>query len=321
MIASAIIPARDEEAFLGACLDALAAQRVPGVELECIVVDNGSTDGTVSLARQRGAKVVDAGGVPLGELRNLGVQRARGEVLAFVDADITVQPGWLAAALAHLQEPGVVAAGCYPRVPDGSTWVQRHWSQLVRRAGEGPRDVGWLPSANLLVRREPFERSGGFDARLASCEDADLTFRLGQQGRIVYDHAIDALHHREPPDLRAFFRKELWHGHGSFDGLARGRFSVAELPSLVAPSMVVVGELSLLVALPMALVGAPAAGPLAVVGLLFVLVPPGAWTLRAALGKGRWAQLPGDLLLYLLYFQARAQALVGFLGRRLRGRD
>lgn len=321
MIASAIIPARDEEGYLGACLDALAQQDVPGVELECIVVDNGSTDGTVSLARQRGARVVDATGVPLGELRNLGVQRARGELLAFVDADITVQPGWLGAALKHLAEPGVVAAGCYPRVPPGSSWVQRHWSQLVRRAGDGARDVGWLPSANLLVRREAFEATGGFDARLASCEDADLTFRLGQRGRIVYDHAIDALHHREPATLRAFFRKELWHGHGSFDGIARGRLSVAELPSLVAPAMVVVGELSLAVALLMAIAGAPAAGPLAVVGGLFVLLPPGAWTLRAALGKGRWSQLPGDLLLYLFYFQARALALVAFLGRRLRGRS
>src|SRR5438105_12532712 len=96
---SVIVPARDAEATIGRTLDALARQAVD-LEFEVIVVDNGSRDATPALAErsQIVSKVIRRRrGQGAGAARNEGAAAARGELLAFVDADCEPAPGWLAA--------------------------------------------------------------------------------------------------------------------------------------------------------------------------------------------------------------------------------
>ena len=154
MLASVIVPARNAESTLPRTLAALAAQRLDG-EFEVIVVDDGSGDATGRIARDFGATVVRHDEpVGPGASRNAGVAAAKGTALVFTDADCFPTPGWLAAGVRALRSAGLVQGRVEPvpgtpvRPFDKTLWVTESW--------------GLFESANLFVRRDVFERLGGF---------------------------------------------------------------------------------------------------------------------------------------------------------------
>jgi len=155
---SVIVPARDAAETIGTTLDALARQTFED-GYEVIVVDNGSTDDTVRIAERAGVRVLRRRrGEGPGSARNDGAAAAQAPALAFTDADCAPTPGWLAAGMRALQEADLVqgAVRATPGVPigpfDRTLWVHDAW--------------GLFETANLFVRRELFERLGGFGAGL-----------------------------------------------------------------------------------------------------------------------------------------------------------
>jgi glycosyltransferase involved in cell wall biosynthesis len=234
-LVSIIIPARNEAADIGRLLASIEALDHPKDRLEVIVVDHDSTDGTRAIAEAAGARVLAKLGGTIAAVRNHGAAAARGEVLAFVDADCTVDRRWLRAALRQLQVPDVGAVGSYHVVPmDPPTWVRKVLSRQVQAR---PRlDAAyWLPSGNMLVRNSVFRECGGFDERLNTCEDVDLSYRIGVKYRIIADPQIRCWHHGEPRTLRELFRKESWRGRDNLAGVTRHGLRLSELPSLVLP--------------------------------------------------------------------------------------
>src|SRR5258705_11064350 len=116
---SFIIPAHNEEAWVGRCLSAIrSALESVGTAHEIIVVDDGSTDATASIARQHGARVVRVEHRHIAATRNAGAREARGEVLFFVDADTLVNSGVIQSALHNIRE-GAVGGGGVPRFEGG----------------------------------------------------------------------------------------------------------------------------------------------------------------------------------------------------------
>src|SRR4051812_24734378 len=113
---SVVIPARNAEATIRATLDALAAQQADA-PFEVIVVDDGSTDGTVAATRQAplDVRVVASRGRGAGAARNAGVAAARAEVIAFTDADCAPDPGWLREGLTALEGRDLVQGAVLPR--------------------------------------------------------------------------------------------------------------------------------------------------------------------------------------------------------------
>ena len=102
MLVSVVIPARDDAAMLATCLEALGEQTglSESVEVEIVVVDNGSSDATAAVAHAAGARVVSEPihGIP--RAAAAGYDAARGELIARIDADTICPPGWLAHAVA-----------------------------------------------------------------------------------------------------------------------------------------------------------------------------------------------------------------------------
>lgn len=232
---SIIIPARNEAAHLPALLSSLAGLDYPKAQFEIIVVDHESTDATPTLARNGGASVIPHRGGTISGVRNRGAHAAKGEVLAFLDADCTVDPQWLKNAVRHFDDPQVGAVGSYHVVPmDPPTWVRRILQKQIESRPQ-LSEPNWLPSGNMFVRREAFVKCGGFDESMATCEDVDLSYRLAQESRLVADACIRCWHHGEPRTLWEVFRKELWRGRDNLLGAIRHGVTLSELPSLVLP--------------------------------------------------------------------------------------
>lgn len=195
-VASVIVPAFNAASTLPATLEALGAQVLTD-PFEVIVVDDGSSDGTVEVARAASLPVTLLEQPNLGPAaaRNRGAAAASGRVLAFTDADCVPEPDWLAAGLAALERADLVQGAVRPdptvaRLPfDRTVWVSR--------------ESGLYECASLFVRREAFDRVGGFEdwlgARMGKelAEDAWFGWRVRSTGSTtafesgaVVNHAV-----------------------------------------------------------------------------------------------------------------------------------
>jgi glycosyltransferase involved in cell wall biosynthesis len=151
---SVVIPARDAAPRIGRAVQAALSQELDG-EFDVIVVDDGSIDATAEIAREAGARVV-SNPSPLGpaDARNAGVYAAAASLIAFTDADCVPAPGWLRAGVAALEQADLVQGRVEPEagVPVGP------FDHVITVREE----TGLYETANLFVRRDWFERVGGF---------------------------------------------------------------------------------------------------------------------------------------------------------------
>jgi glycosyltransferase involved in cell wall biosynthesis len=245
---SIIIPAKNEEANIGRCLDSIMNVGWDHSQFEVIVVDNGSSDRTVAIAKEKGALLFIKPELTISALRNFGVTQAKGDVLVFLDADCTVTGDWLQSASRYLSRDDIVCFGSPPTVPEDATWVQTAWYR-IRRGKDHCGEVDWLESMNMFVRRETFLAVAGFNEELVTCEDYDLSLRIKPFGKIVADQRIVAVHHGEAATVEHFFRKEYWRGTSNLKGIFHHGFSLKELPSVMLPIVHVILGLIVLSAL------------------------------------------------------------------------
>ncbi|MSM38733.1 MAG: glycosyltransferase [Geobacter sp.] len=229
-----IIPAKNEEKYISMCLDSINAMDTEGLTFEVIVVDNGSTDKTVSIAKAKGATVFEKPDLTISALRNFGATQAAGDILAFLDADCTVDNKWLKNALVYKDQNEVVSFGSPAVIPENATWVQTSWFAIREKKCQ-IQEVNWHESANVFVLKKAFEEVGGFDETLITCEDYDLSARLKKIGRLLCDNRIVAVHHREPATVGDFFRKEKWRGKSNLSGVMSHGLQWNEMPSLILP--------------------------------------------------------------------------------------
>lgn len=179
---SIIVPAHNEEALLGATLDALrAAVAEIGEPAEVVVVDDASTDNTADIARARGATVVPVQVRQIAAARNAGARAARGDLLVFVDADTIVPPGILRAAVQAMRDGAVGGGAGVEFEPAAPPWAHR----AVRLVRWILRSAGWAAGCFLFVRGDVFRRAGGFDERYFASEEIHLSRALKRFGRFV----------------------------------------------------------------------------------------------------------------------------------------
>ena len=233
---SIVIPVRNDAVRLGRCLASIAANGGPAGDVEVIVLDNGSSDGSDGVARSAGARVLHRPDGSVAAIRNAGAAEARGGLFAFIDADHEIDRHWIARALEVFQDPAVGAAGAPYDSPPDANWVQRVYDGLRQRASSVQSDVDWLPSGNLVVTRAAFAAIGGFDTTLTTCEDVDFCRRLRAAGyRIISDRRLRSVHLGDPASLRAVFAGELWRGRDNLKASLRPPIRFRELPSIVIP--------------------------------------------------------------------------------------
>jgi glycosyltransferase involved in cell wall biosynthesis len=179
---SFVIPAYNEEALLAGTLDAVrGAANAAAAMFEVIVVDDGSTDRTAEIARERGAAVVSVAVRQIAAARNAGARVARGDLLIFVDADTDIFPAVPAAALAAVAAgEGGGGAGA---IQDSSD--PRWGPPLLAAVTFLMRQAKWAAGCFLFVRRDVFERAGGFDEQYFAGEEIHLSRMLKRHGAFI----------------------------------------------------------------------------------------------------------------------------------------
>jgi glycosyltransferase involved in cell wall biosynthesis len=225
---SIVIPARDEARTIGRTLDSVFAQDVPGVDLEVLVVDDGSADATAAVASGAGARVLrlrrGEGGSP-GAARNRGAAAATGDPVVFLDADCAPAPGWLGALLAA-HESGEAVVGGSLEAPPGLPATARCDHYCGSYHVHPARPAGYVPNhtpANLSVRRAAFQAGGGFAERLPLAdghEELPWQARLAGRGvRIRFEPGAVVFHHNRV-GLGNLLRRQYRWGYSALEGKA-----------------------------------------------------------------------------------------------------
>ncbi|HVS05269.1 MAG TPA: glycosyltransferase family A protein [Candidatus Dormibacteraeota bacterium] len=180
-VVSVIVPTRNSVRTLEGCLRSVRAQTYR--DLELIVVDNHSLDGSAAIA-ERFADRIETWGPERSAQRNRGAELARGSYVLFVDSDMRLEPGVVSSCVATL-EAGDAPAVIIPEVSVGQGfWA--HCRALERSCYLGDDTI----EAARFFRREVFRSVGGYDESLTGPEDWDLSARAAAGQRLPRAVAI-----------------------------------------------------------------------------------------------------------------------------------
>ena len=210
-----IVPALNEEAYLAPTLKSIHAaagylrERSAAdsdVDIEVIVVNNDSRDGTAAVARQHGATVVHEPVRNIARARNTGARHAAGDLLVFVDADVTVPPALLHGIAGTMRDPSCFGGGVdvdyRPR-----RLVVRLYLHAWRLLG---RLTGMVQGATQFCRKSAFEGIGGYDESVWIGEDVDFYRALRRLARQERGAVRLIRQPRVQPSCRRFDAWPLW---------------------------------------------------------------------------------------------------------------
>jgi GT2 family glycosyltransferase len=214
---SVVVCAYNAAQTIDECLTSIEALQYPDTEV--IVVDDGSTDSTGSIAaKHTGVRIIRIPNGGLAAARNVGLRHASGEIVAYTDADVRVDPDWLTYLVQPFLNSNVVAAGGPNVVPAGDPWM----AQCVARAPGGPTHVlvddrvaEHVPGCNCAFRRDALLSIGGFNPiYLRAGDDVDVCWRLQAMGwRIAFAPSALVWHHHRA-SVRAYWRQQVGYGEG-----------------------------------------------------------------------------------------------------------
>ena len=196
------------------CCEGLGELDYP--DYEVIVVNDGSSDTTESIARKFRIRVITVNNGGLSRARNIGLHASTGQIVAYLDDDARPDPHWLKYVALSFADASVGGVGGPNIAPAGDGWV----ADCVANAPGGPSHVllddqiaEHIPGCNMAFRKECLEAVGGFDAQFhIAGDDVDVCWRVQDRGwRLAFNPAAVVWHHRRN-SLRAYWRQQLNYG-------------------------------------------------------------------------------------------------------------
>lgn len=212
MRTSVIIPAYNEEKVIGKCLNSLGNQKLG--DLEIILVDDGSSDRTISVARKSAIRnyklrIYEQKHKGPGEARNLGAKRAKGRILVFVDADMTFDRNFISKLIAPIVDKKT--KGTFSKEEYVSNW-ENVWARCWN-INEGwekrKRHPAYYPDSQKVFRalvKSEFDRVGGFD-KGGHYTDDYLSDKLGYKASLAKGAKF---YHENPDNLKEVFTQARW---------------------------------------------------------------------------------------------------------------
>ncbi|MFX1466074.1 MAG: glycosyltransferase [Promethearchaeota archaeon] len=205
---SIVLPTRNEEKNIEACLQSILNLDFPNERYEILVIDGKSTDRTVEIASKYPVRIIENPNYKIGPAHNIGVKEAKGEIIAFTDADVRVDVHWLTFLVEHFTNPDV---GC---VIGGQTCVfgdkfisqiraafHDYYDAKVSNAlNREPHKVTWksVSTYGTAIRKDALIKIGGFDESI-DYPDKDIGYRLSQDYQIIKDRRAVIRHYLNKP--------------------------------------------------------------------------------------------------------------------------
>ncbi|MFH1631033.1 MAG: glycosyltransferase family 2 protein [Candidatus Aenigmatarchaeota archaeon] len=189
-----VIPTYNEETNIEETLKHVINQNIPRSKYEVIIVDGGSKDKTVKLAKRYANRVIQQKSKGVGGARNDGVAVAKYPIVATTDADVIVPTDWLSKILDHFKDPNVIAVcgSDFPREQNGKAIVVFKSIQTIIRLFS---KLGKYPffGTNTAFRKDVFLGIGGY-SHLPYMDDVELGTRISKcPGKIIFDRKISVL--------------------------------------------------------------------------------------------------------------------------------
>lgn len=194
---SFVIPAYNEEAFIGDCLDTLLLRvQETDVETEIIVVNNASTDHTADIvSRYKKVKLVNEPKKGLSAARQAGFVASSGDLIANVDADTRMPVGWIDTVIKEFSQNKKLVALSGPQIFYDAPKIIQFWAILFYNIAY----IGYIlnrfvlrvsslvQGGNFVIRREALEKIGGYNQKFEFYgEDADIAHRLHKVGDVKF---------------------------------------------------------------------------------------------------------------------------------------
>tara|TARA_R110000823_G_scaffold24467_6_gene72737 strand:- start:5720 stop:6682 length:963 start_codon:yes stop_codon:yes gene_type:complete len=202
---SVIVPAHNEQKYISQCLKSLIAQDYSKDRYEIIVVDNDSRDRTQEIVKKLNVRIIEQNTGPVGAVRNAGAAQAKGDFLAFIDADCVAPDNWLTKGSQLLQEDFTAYGGGYD-LRKSPFWLERAWLLENR---EPPKD---LLGGSIFIRKKDFISVGSFDETITSGEDTKLSNSLrANKYKVIMKEELNVIHLGNPTNIKTFFLRQVWH--------------------------------------------------------------------------------------------------------------
>src|ERR1700678_1866010 len=210
--ASIIIPTFNGASRNVKCLDSLSNQTA-GIEVEILVVDDGSTDNTAAIVeRYPSVRLISQANAGPAAARNRGALAARGKILLFTDDDCVPMPNWLDAMLAPFGDPEVVGAKGIYRTHQQSLaarFVQIEYEDKYRLMARLP-DIDFIDTYSAGFRRDRFLEMSGYDTSfpVACAEDIELSYRMSARGWKMKFVPSAIVYHTHPDTISRYLKKK-----------------------------------------------------------------------------------------------------------------
>ncbi|MBL7196849.1 MAG: glycosyltransferase [Candidatus Omnitrophica bacterium] len=222
---SIIIPAYNRKETLKRCLLSLDEQDYPKDKYEFIVVDDGSSDGTIEFVqalaeKHRNFHYIQQYRKGPASARNLGIKKARGEIIGFTDDDCALDRDWVRLMIeSHKKNPEIIAVGGLTLVPYKKANImigQSLSNGAIQINLNGQKEVIFLPTCNVTFKRRIFEEyKFNEEFPLPGGEDLELFWRLFKHGhRFIWSKDIRMSHHRNG-SITDFIRQAYIYGRGN----------------------------------------------------------------------------------------------------------
>ncbi len=213
MKVSIIVPLYNARKTVGRVIEACLSIDYPDIEL--VVVDDGSTDGSAEIASRYPIKLIRQTNGGPAKARNAGWKASNGEICFFTDSDCLPRSDVLTILLKHLKRENIGAAGGSYDIANPQYLLARlvH-SEIATRHRKMPTNVNFLGSFNLAVKRELLEKVGGFNEEYgsASGEDNDLSYRILKRGKKLSFDMCAAVTHFHEISLAKYLKQQYNHG-------------------------------------------------------------------------------------------------------------